>query len=151
MSKRFFLLTLAVLSCLAFLDSFKSAKGHESISFPLTSPAFKDGEKIPRKYTRDGEDTSPPLSWSGASNGTKSYVIILEDPDALGGTSTHWVLYNLPATTTGLPEGAGKTRDSKECSSQGKNDFGRVGYSGRARPKRRTGIYSGYMPSTLQV
>ena len=134
-----------------FLSSPKITKGHEPISFSLTSTAFKNGEKIPRKYTRDGEDTSPPLSWSGASNGTNSCVIILENPDALGGTSTHWVLYNLPATTTGLPEGAGKTRDSKERSSHGENDFGRVGYSGRARPKRRTGIYSGHMPSTLQV
>src|SRR5712692_6614337 len=130
MAKKCFLLTIAVLFCFPFLSSLKSAKGRESVSFSFTSTAFTNGETIPKKYTCDGEGTSPPLSWSKAPNGTKSYAIILEDPDAPGGVFTHWVLYDLPATATGLPQGAGKKGDSKESPKQGVNDFGRIGYGG---------------------
>jgi Raf kinase inhibitor-like YbhB/YbcL family protein len=134
MTKKFFLLTLEVLFCFAFLNSLKGAKSYESTSFSLTSAAFKNGGKIPRKYTCDGEDTSPPLSWSGAPNGTESYAFTLEDPDAPGGIFTHWVLYDLPATAIGLSEGAGKKENSKEGSKQGVNDFGRIGYGGPCPP-----------------
>jgi Raf kinase inhibitor-like YbhB/YbcL family protein len=126
---------LAVPFCFTFLNDLKSARGRESVSFSLTSTTFKNGEKIPRRYTCDGEDTSPPLFWSGAPNGTESYAIILEDPDAPGGTFTHWVLYDLPATTTSLPEGAGKNGKFKESSKQGVNDFGRIGYGGPCPPE----------------
>ncbi|MER3446011.1 MAG: YbhB/YbcL family Raf kinase inhibitor-like protein [Candidatus Dadabacteria bacterium] len=105
------------------------------MSLSLTSTIFKNGEKIPRKYTCDGKDISPPLSWSGVPNGTKSYAIILEDPDAPGGTFTHWVLYDLPVAITGLPEGAGKKGGSNKGSKQGVNDFGRIGYSGPCLPR----------------
>ncbi len=135
MAKKFFLLMPTVLFCFVFLNSPKSTKGQEPISFSLTSTAFKNGEKIPRKHTCDGDDTSPPLSWSGAPNRTKSYTIILEDQDAPGGTFTHWVLYDLPATATGLLEGAGKEGNSREGSKQGINDFGHVGYGGPCPPK----------------
>ena len=134
MTKKFFVLTLAVFFCFTFLNDPRSTKGYEPISFSLTSTAFKNGEKIPRKYTCDGENTSPPLSWSGAPNETKSYAIILEDPDAPGGTFTHWVLYDLPAIVTSLPEGAGEKGDSKEGPKRGVNDFGRVGYGGPCPP-----------------
>lgn len=134
MTKKFFVLTLAVFFCLAFLNNHRSAKGYEFISFSLTSTAYKNGEKIPRKYTCNGEDTSPPLFWRGAPNGTKSYAIVLEDSDAPGGTFTHWILYDLPATTAGLPEGAGKEGDSKGGSKQGVNDFGHFGYGGPCPP-----------------
>jgi len=133
------------------LDSFKSVKDHASISFSLTNPALKDGENISRNYTRTGEDTSSPLSWSRAQNGTKSYVIILEDPVVLGGTFTHWVLYNLSATTTGLTEEGGKKQTIIKAQAKGKATLDALHSAGCARPKRRTAIYSGYMPSALQV
>src|SRR6266446_1465090 len=67
------------------------------MAFILTSAAFKDGAPIPGKYTCDGVDVSPPLTWSGAPAGTRSVALIADDPDAPGGTWVHWVLYNLPA------------------------------------------------------
>ncbi len=134
MAKKFFLLMIVAPFCLTFLNNTKSAKCDETTLLSLTSTTFRNGEKIPRKYTCDGEDTSPPISWSGAPNGTKSYAIILEDPDAPGGTFTHWVLYDLPANVTALPEGAGKKRNHNEGSKQGVNDFGRIGYSGPCPP-----------------
>lgn len=124
-----------ILFCFIFLNSPKITKGREPISFSLTSTAFKNGEKIPRKYSCDGDNTSPMLSWNGTPNGTKSYAIILEDPDAPGGTFTHWILYDLPATASGLPEGAGKEGNSNEVSKQGVNDFGHVGYGGPCPPE----------------
>jgi hypothetical protein len=76
----------------------------------LTSPAFTDRGRIPKKYTCEGEDISPPLSWSGTPEGTKSFTLIVDDPDAPDPnaprmTWVHWVLYNLPSTITELPEG----------------------------------------------
>jgi len=65
--------------------------------FILESPAFKDDGRIPEKYTCDGLDISPPLRWSGQPPETKSFAIIVEDPDAPGGIFTHWIIYNIPA------------------------------------------------------
>jgi Raf kinase inhibitor-like YbhB/YbcL family protein len=71
----------------------------------LQSTAFKEGEMIPSKFTCDGENISPELNWSGSPGGTKTFALIVEDPDAQGGIFVHWVLYNIPAGVTGLPEG----------------------------------------------
>jgi hypothetical protein len=71
----------------------------------LTSTAFQNGAPIPSRYTCDGADRSPPLAWSGAPPNTRSYVLLVEDPDAPGGTFVHWVVYDIPATITELPEG----------------------------------------------
>ncbi|NQT10235.1 MAG: YbhB/YbcL family Raf kinase inhibitor-like protein [Desulfobacteraceae bacterium] len=70
----------------------------------LQSTAFKDGEMIPGKYTCDGADVSPPLSWNALPTGTKSLVLICDDPDAPMGTWVHWVYYDITPETTGLPE-----------------------------------------------
>jgi len=70
----------------------------------ITSAAFKDKEVIPAKYTGDGEDFSPPLEWSSAPQGTKSFAIISDDPDAPFGTWVHWVLFNIPQGAASLPE-----------------------------------------------
>ena len=74
------------------------------MAFTLTSAAFKDGAAIPVKHTCDGADVSPPLAWSGAPEGTRSFALIADDPDAPAGTWVHWVLYNLPAAGSELPE-----------------------------------------------
>ena len=76
-----------------------------SASFTLTSTAFADGAAIPAMYTCDGADVSPPLSWTGAPAGTKSFALMLDDPNAPGGTFTHWITYNIPAGAAGLGDG----------------------------------------------
>ena len=75
------------------------------MSIQVTSTAFSAGETIPKQYTGDGADRSPPLHWSEPPSGTKSLVLICDDPDAPRGTWVHWVLFNLPATTRELEEG----------------------------------------------
>jgi Raf kinase inhibitor-like YbhB/YbcL family protein len=103
----------------------------------LTSTAFKEGESIPRAYTCDGVNISPPLEWSGVGSTTKpakTIAIIADDPDAPGGTWVHWVLYNLAADNIGLVENVPATESLKAGGFQGKNDFGKIGYSGPCRP-----------------
>lgn len=101
---------------------------------------FENNGTIPRKYTCDGEDLSPPLSWEGAPEGTVSYVLIVDDPDAPAGVFTHWVLYNIPASVTSLPEGVPKGKETA-YGSQGRNDFGDYGYGGPCPPKGKPHRY----------
>jgi Raf kinase inhibitor-like YbhB/YbcL family protein len=100
----------------------------------LTSSAFADGDKIPKQYTGDGKDASPPLKWSGAPSGTKSLALICDDPDAPRGTWVHWVLYNLPPEITELPEGMLDPKAVLGSALQGTNDFRKTGYGGPAPP-----------------
>ncbi len=105
------------------------------VEFRLYSPAFQNGERIPAKYTCDGEDVSPPLRWEEVPEGTKSLVLIVYDPDAPTGTFIHWVLYNIPATVNELPEGVPKDEPVVEgIGVQGMNDFGYIGYGGPCPP-----------------
>ena len=109
---------------------------HEVImAFALSSTAFKDGAAIPVKHTCDGADVSPPLAWSGAPPGTRTFALIADDPDAPAGTWVHWVLYNLPATVSELPENVAKveTHDLGGAR-QGRTDFRRPGYCGPCPP-----------------
>jgi len=101
----------------------------------LNSKAFKASEMIPSKYTCDGADVSPDLIWQSGPEGTKSFALICDDPDAPGGTFTHWVLYGLASTVTALPENLPKQNDlNPPKGKQGTNDFGRTGYSGPCPP-----------------
>jgi Raf kinase inhibitor-like YbhB/YbcL family protein len=100
----------------------------------LRSDAFNDGAPIPTKYTCDGVDVSPPLCWSGAPAGTKCFALICDDPDAPRGTWVHWVLYNLPAATTELPEGFSREDVLPNGVRQGLTDFKRTGYGGPCPP-----------------
>ena len=105
------------------------------MAFILTSAAFKDGAPIPGKYTCDGGDVSPPLTWSGTPAGTRSVALIADDPDAPGGTWVHWVLYNLPAEVSELPENIAKVESlDLGGARQGRNDFRRPGYGGPCPP-----------------
>lgn len=104
----------------------------------LTSTAFADGEPIPIKHTGDGQDISPPLAWSGAPEGTKSFVLIVDDPDAPDPrapqmTWVHWVVYNMAPGTTELPEGAA-TEGLPQRAQHGINDWKHVGHGGPAPP-----------------
>jgi Raf kinase inhibitor-like YbhB/YbcL family protein len=102
----------------------------------LSSPAFKEATVIPRKHTCDGADVSPPLSWSGAPPGTAVFALIADDPDAPAGTWVHWVLYDLPAAATQLPESVEKSDAPTGLGGarQGRNDSRRVGYAGPCPP-----------------
>ena len=100
----------------------------------LTSPAFTDGQHIPVKYTCDGADVSPPLRWMNGAAGTESFALICDDPDAPKGTWVHWVLYNIPAGTTDLPEHVPVTETLAGGAQQGRNDFKRIGYGGPCPP-----------------
>jgi len=103
--------------------------------FTLASAAFREGAAIPAKYTCDGVDVSPPLGWSGAPVGTRSFALIADDPDAPAGTWVHWVLYNLPADVSELPENIAKVESlDLGGARQGRNDFRRPGYGGPCPP-----------------
>jgi Raf kinase inhibitor-like YbhB/YbcL family protein len=102
----------------------------------VTSPAFKEGEMIPKQYTCDGVDESPPLAWDGVPALAKSIALICDDPDAPRGTWVHWVLYDLPSETKGLPAAVGHDGKLPNGAKQGKNDFGKLGYGGPCPPSR---------------
>lgn len=105
------------------------------MTITLTSPAFAEGEMIPRKYTCDGSDVSPALAWDGIPPEAKSISLICDDPDAPGCTWVHWVLFNLPAAARGLPEGVPAQRTLAHGGHQGTNDFQKTGYGGPCPPQ----------------
>lgn len=101
----------------------------------LRSPAFEDSGIIPKLYTCDGEDISPQLEWSGVPEDAVSLALIVDDPDAPMGTFVHWVLYNLPANITALPERMPSDAKLETGALQGKTDFGKKpGYGGPCPP-----------------
>jgi Raf kinase inhibitor-like YbhB/YbcL family protein len=100
----------------------------------LTSPAFAEGSPIPAKHTCDEKDKSPPLKWSGVPAEAKSLALIADDPDAPVGTWVHWVLFDLPPSTTELPEDVAKGQYLEGGAKQGQNDFRRLGYGGPCPP-----------------
>ncbi|MEW6354830.1 MAG: YbhB/YbcL family Raf kinase inhibitor-like protein [Planctomycetota bacterium] len=100
----------------------------------ITSTAFEEGGMIPKKYTCDGSDVSPPLAWTGAPEGTKSIALISDDPDAPVGTWVHWVIFNIPPKTTGLPENVPPGPELSSGARQGETDFGRIEYGGPCPP-----------------
>ena len=100
----------------------------------LTSTAFTEGGMIPKQYTCDGKDLSPPLAWSGVPAAAKSLALIADDPDAPLGTWVHWVLFNLPASTQKLPENIPPQKTLPDGAKQGMTDFGRIGYGGPCPP-----------------
>lgn len=104
------------------------------MAWELTSSAFKHNANIPQKFTCQGEDVSPALSWGQAPEGTQSIALICDDPDAPMGTWVHWVLWNLPAETTSLEENISKSDSLDNGAQQGITDFKRVGYGGPCPP-----------------
>ncbi|NWG14890.1 MAG: YbhB/YbcL family Raf kinase inhibitor-like protein [Acidobacteria bacterium] len=104
------------------------------MALQLTSTAFRDGAPIPARYTCDGEDLSPPLAWRDPPAGTRSFALIADDPDAPAGTWVHWVITDIPATATGLPEGIPPDRTLADGSRQGTNSWRRIGYGGPCPP-----------------
>lgn len=122
-----FLFILLLADCFA---AEKAGKDH----MQLTSTAFTDGAAIPAKYTCDARNASPPLRWSGVPAGAKSLALIVDDPDAPSGTWVHWVLYDLPASASELPEDVAKSQYVAGGAKQGLNDFRHLGYGGPCPP-----------------
>jgi Raf kinase inhibitor-like YbhB/YbcL family protein len=122
-----FLFALAVLSS-------RAAEKAGKDQMQLTSAAFTEGAAIPAKYTCDAKDVSPPLKWSGVPADAKSLALIADDPDAPVGTWVHWVLYDLPATTSELAEDVPQAQHLAGGAKQGLNDFKRLGYGGPCPP-----------------
>ena len=103
------------------------------MTLKLSSPAFNSGDAIPTKFTCEGDDVSPPLKWENSPSGTKTFAIILEDPEdttAPGGIFTHWTLFNVPSDIMELEENASATGKIPNDAVEGKNDFGNIGYGG---------------------
>ena len=106
----------------------------EAMKLEVTSEAFKEGELIPKKYTCDGPDVSPPLTWKRPPEGTVSLVLICDDPDAPMGTWVHWVLYGISPEILKLPEAVPAKEEVLGGAKQGTNDFRRIGYGGPCPP-----------------
>lgn len=103
------------------------------MSFKISSKAFDNGALIPVKYTCDGDDISPELSWQNPPDNTKSLALIMDDPDAPGGTWVHWVLFNIPSDVRGLKENIAQLPDH---AISGKNSWNRQGYGGPCPPDK---------------
>jgi Raf kinase inhibitor-like YbhB/YbcL family protein len=106
------------------------------MSFVIRSPAFSDGGEIPTEHTCDAEDVSPALEWSGAPAGTKTFALVVHDPDAPDPAApkmdyVHWILYDIPASSSLLPEGIGALPTGTR---EGVNDWKRTGYGGPCPP-----------------
>mgnify|MGYP000943125572 CR=1 FL=1 len=133
--------SIILLIFLAFLSSCKTSAENSqnngdkpasvNIDLNLTSPDFKEGEAIPKKFTGEGEDLSPTLKWNKAPHGTKSFVIICDDRDAPAGVWNHWILFNIKPDVTELKAGTSQTEGSVNA----KNSWGRACYNGPMPPK----------------
>jgi Raf kinase inhibitor-like YbhB/YbcL family protein len=102
--------------------------------FELTSASFAAQESIPREYTCDGDDISPPLSWSDPPQGTQAFALICDDPDAPAGTWVHWILFNIPGDTRSLPANIPAQDRLPDGSIHGRNSWGRLDYGGPCPP-----------------
>ncbi len=118
-------LALALSACAAASTSDVPAG---TLTLTITSTAFAEGANIPVKYTCGGESISPPIKWTGAPAATKSFALIMDDPDAPVGTFTHWVVFDIPATQSEIAEGA------KGGGVQGQNGARGNGYTGPCPP-----------------
>ena len=118
---------------LMYITAFCGPKGG-NMTITVTSPAFASMQTIPQKYTCDGEDLSPPLSWTNVPKNAHSIVLICDDPDAPAGDWVHWVCYDIPAAVDSLPE-AIPYGDTLACGGkQGTSDFRKIGYGGPCHP-----------------
>lgn len=100
----------------------------------IENPAFKNNERIPSKYTCDGDNMSPELRWNRAPKESKTFALVMDDPDAPMGVFTHWVIFNIPSSENGLPENVPTDGKLPNGSVQGRTDFGRIGYGGPCPP-----------------
>jgi len=134
LKKNSFAFFVSVLVAALFLLISTMAEGGGKMTLQISSSVFSEGQMIPRKYTCDGADISPELSWRGVPDGTRSLALICDDPDAPMGTWVHWVLFNLPTGQMGLPTKISSDAELAGGARHGTNDFGRLGYGGPCPP-----------------
>jgi Raf kinase inhibitor-like YbhB/YbcL family protein len=134
MQRLAFLLVLGVLAGCSGQPAAPEQSQEAPMTLTLTSTAFANGMRIPDQYSCWGEGISPPLDWSGAPDGTNSFALIVDDPDAPSGTYVHWVIYNIPATEPGLPEGIAAAAELQDGSLQGTNSSRRTGFTSPCPP-----------------
>ena len=129
--------------CLLVFDSTHSAAvaGGKDKRITVKSPAFAPGGTIPARYTCSGKNVSPALQWDQIPSGTRSICLICDDPDAPAGTWVHWVMFDIPDSAKGLPEGVPQSEGTAAGARQGKNDFGNLGYGGPCPPSGRAHRY----------
>jgi len=123
------------------VEAASPAQQSASPDLSLSTKAFQPGAIIPKQFACDGLDASPDLDWLNAPQRTRSFVLIVEDPDAPGGTWVHWVVYDLPAGTHHLREGVPKRSNIQAGGRQGDNDFDEIGYNGPCPPPGRPHRY----------
>ena len=111
------------------------------MGFQFTSSVFSDHGAIPKKYSGQGDNISPPLTWAGAPAETKSFAMIVDDPDAPIGTFVHWVIFNIPPSAGNLPEDVPKLKNLTDGSLQGRNTFQKIGYGGPLPPTQKPHRY----------
>jgi hypothetical protein len=128
------LMAMPYLSSAVRPDSSSAEKGEKNMAFAISSTSFTSGGDIAKKFTCDGADVSPQLTWSEPPAGTKSFALLVDDPDAPVGNWNHWVLWNVPPETRHLGEGTSKDAQLPDGSQQGRNDFGKTGYNGPCPP-----------------
>ncbi len=129
----FMILAAVFLACRGGTPSLQK-EGVSVMPITVTSSAFKEGEFIPKKFTCDGDDVSPPISWTGIPGTAKSIALITDDPDAPRGTYVHWVCFNIPPTVTGMPEKVPTVPTLPDGTRQGINDSRQPGYTGPCPP-----------------
>lgn len=112
----------------------RDSKGASTVAFAVKSPDFSSGGDIPLEFTCTGEDRSPALEWTGAPEGTKSFALIADDPDAPAGTWVHWVIFNIPHSAHALAGAVERKDQLSDGTRQGRNDFRKIGYNGPCPP-----------------
>jgi Raf kinase inhibitor-like YbhB/YbcL family protein len=115
--------------------------GSLCMALEIKSSAFEPNARLAKEFTCEGPNLSPPLSWQGAPPETVSFALICDDPDAPAHIWVHWVIYNIPASATGLPKGVRDSEVLPDGSRQGRNDSGTIGYSGPYPPPGRPHRY----------
>jgi len=142
----FVLLTGGIISCQgeSYTGDSHTTSGKGSIPSPevgmgtakltVNSPSFKNGKKIPKKFTVEGADISPALKWSGAPGSTESFVVICDDPDAPNKVWDHWIIFNIPKNRTSLPEGVPARETLPDGASHGANSWKKSRYNGPSPP-----------------
>jgi Raf kinase inhibitor-like YbhB/YbcL family protein len=122
-------------------DNTPANKEASSQKWEITSKSFQEGQRIPKLYTADGKDISPPLTWSAPPEKTQTLALICDDPDAPAGTWVHWLIYDLPSGQRALAENVRKEAKLDAGIAQGMNSFNKIGYNGPSPPPGETHRY----------
>jgi hypothetical protein len=134
MNRKALLTFLIIFSAVYCIAQVETKHVGDKMEINLKSSAFKDDEFIPKQYTCDGANVSPPLEWGGIPEAAKSIALICDDSDAPAGTWVHWVIFNIPASTNKLNENIPTNKVLAAGAIQGKNDFRKIGYGGPCPP-----------------